>query len=68
MTATITVTAAISGMRGSELMEIAVGSRREPVEVPGGGCRFRLASKVVKGRVFGGQPDPVLRSGRRHQG
>ncbi|GAA3123620.1 hypothetical protein [Nonomuraea salmonea] len=57
MTAAITVTAAISGMRASELMEIVPGSRREPVNIPGGGRRFRLASKVIKGRTFGGEPD-----------
>ncbi|MFG1858465.1 hypothetical protein ACGFJT_42000 [Actinomadura geliboluensis] len=51
------VTAALTGMRSSELQEIVVGSRREPVDIPGGGRRFRLASKVIKNKQFGGQPD-----------
>ncbi|MGW5155765.1 hypothetical protein ACWEPN_09815 [Nonomuraea wenchangensis] len=57
MTAALVVTAAISGMRNSELREIVPGSRREPVDIPGGGRRYRLASKVIKGQRFGGKPD-----------
>jgi hypothetical protein len=57
VTAALIVTAAISGMRSSELMEIVVGSRLAPVQIPGGGQRYRLASKVIKRREFGGQPD-----------
>jgi hypothetical protein len=57
VTAALVVTSAVTGMRSSELMEIVVGSRLPPAEIPGGGRRFRLASKVIKGRVFGGTPD-----------
>ncbi len=56
-TAAIVLLAAVSGMRASELMELRVGSRR-PVEEPVPGLRrFRLASKVVKGRPLGGTDD-----------
>jgi integrase len=56
-TACLIVTAAASGMRTSELLELRVGCRRPPRTVTGGGQRFRLASKVIKGRQFGGQDD-----------
>ncbi|MEU4234880.1 hypothetical protein AB0F17_62295 [Nonomuraea sp. NPDC026600] len=51
------VTSAVTGMRNSELAEIVVGSRRDPVPTVGGGLRFRLASRVIKGREFGGDAD-----------
>lgn len=55
--ACLVVTAAVSGMRPSELMEITGSSRQPPQDVPGGGSRFRLASKLIKGQEFGGVPD-----------
>jgi hypothetical protein len=56
-TACLILTAAASGMRTSELLELRVGCRRPPRTVTGGGQRFRLASKVIKGRQFGGEDD-----------
>lgn len=56
-TACLVVTAAASGMRTSELLELRVGCRQPPHMVPGGGHRFRLAGKVIKGRQFGGDDD-----------
>lgn len=56
-TACLIVTAAASGTRTSELLELRVGCRRPPRTVTGGGQRFRLASKVIKGRQFGGEDD-----------
>ncbi len=55
-TATITVIAAISGMRASELMELQVGCRRFEESSPGL-VRYRIASKVVKGQPLGGTRD-----------
>ena len=55
-TATITVIAAISGMRASELMELQVGCRRLEESSPGL-VRYRIASKVVKGQPLGGTQD-----------
>ena len=48
------VTAALSGMRASELDEISADSPMPPVTVPGGTQRFRLASKLIKGQALGG--------------
>ena len=57
LTAAITVPAATSGMRSSELMELRVGCRR-PIEEPLPGLkRFRIASKIVKGQPLGGTED-----------
>ena len=56
-TATITVLAAVSGMRSSELMELQVGCRRPPEESGPGLVRYRLASKIVKGQPLGGTRD-----------
>jgi hypothetical protein len=55
-TATIAVTAAISGMRASELMELQVGCRRCEEFSPGL-VRCKIASKVVKGQPLGGTHD-----------
>jgi hypothetical protein len=55
--ATLIVTAALTGMRASELAEIHLGARRDPAITPGGGRRFRLTAKVIKGRKFGGETD-----------
>jgi integrase len=56
-TAAIIVLAASSGMRSSELMELRVGCRR-PIEEPVPGLkRYRIASKIVKGRPLGGIDD-----------
>lgn len=53
--ACLLVTAAITGMRRSELMEISVGARRTTNEL--GGQRFRIASKRIKGQPLGGADD-----------
>ncbi|WP_438491410.1 site-specific integrase [Streptomyces asiaticus] len=55
-TACIIVTAAVSGMRLSEIAELAVGCRRAEEPVPGM-VRYRLASKVIKGQPLGGTQD-----------
>ncbi|WP_405738564.1 site-specific integrase [Streptomyces sp. NBC_01525] len=55
--ACLVLTAALSGMRHSELLEIEAGCRRPAREIPGGGRRFRLAGRLVKGQTFGGAPD-----------
>jgi len=56
-TACIIVVAAVSGMRASELAELQVGCRRPPQEIAPGMFRHRLASKIIKGRPFGGTDD-----------
>ena len=55
-TACIIVTAALSGMRSSELMELRVGCRHSEQVAPGL-FRYRLASNVVKGQPLGGTAD-----------
>jgi integrase len=56
-TACIIVIAAVSGMRASEISELAAGCRL-PVEEPVPGlARFRIASKVIKGQPLGGTDD-----------
>jgi hypothetical protein len=56
-TASITLLAAVSGMRSSELMELEVGCCRPHEEHGPGLVRYRLASKVIKGQPLGGTPD-----------
>jgi integrase len=56
-TAAITLLAAVSGMRSSELMELEAGCCRPPEEHGPGLVRYRLASKVIKGQPLGGTPD-----------
>lgn len=56
-TAAITLLAAVSGMRGSELMELRIGACRPPEHYGDGLVRYRLASKVVKGQPLGGTDD-----------
>ncbi|MFF7755546.1 site-specific integrase [Streptomyces sp. NPDC007971] len=56
-TAAIITTAAISGMRSSELMELRIGCRRPTEEPVPGLIRYRIASKVVKGQPLGGTDD-----------
>lgn len=56
-TAAITVLAAITGMRSSELMELQVGCRQPPEELTPGLRRYRLTSKIVKGQPLGGTED-----------
>ncbi|GAA5103799.1 hypothetical protein GCM10025762_04840 [Haloechinothrix salitolerans] len=56
-TATIILTAAVSGMRASELMELKVGCRRPPERYGDGLVRYRVASTVVKGQPLGGTPE-----------
>ena len=56
-TACVIVIAAVSGMRASEISELAIGCRR-PVEEPVPGlARYRLASTVIKGQPHGGTSD-----------
>ncbi len=55
--ASLVLTAALSGMRNSELLEIEAGCRLPAQPTPGGGTRFRLTGRLVKGQVFGGVPD-----------
>jgi len=56
-TAAITLIAAVTGMRSSELMELKVGCRRPPEHYGPGLVRYRLAGKVVKGQPLGGIAD-----------
>ncbi|WP_067479799.1 hypothetical protein [Nocardia amamiensis] len=56
-TAAITVLAALSGMRSSELMELEVGCCRPPERYGPDLVRYRLASRVVKGQRLGGVDD-----------
>ncbi len=53
-TATLLVTATVSGMRSSELMELKVGCRRLAGHVTSGLFRYRLAGTIVKGQPLGG--------------
>ncbi|MGI5380801.1 integrase [Streptomyces sp. CA-251387] len=50
------LTSALSGMRASELAELTSGCRRQE-ELPGGGTRYRLVSRRIKGEAFGGTED-----------
>jgi hypothetical protein len=56
-TAAITLLAALSGMRASELMELEIGCCRPPEFYGPDLVRYRLASRVVKGQKLGGVPD-----------
>lgn len=49
--------AALSGMRASELAEIGSASCPAPAASSSGGARYRIASKVIKKRRWGGEPD-----------
>ncbi|MET9454585.1 hypothetical protein ABZY05_05755 [Streptomyces canus] len=55
--ACVIATSALTGMRSSELMELAVGCRVTTEEDATGLVRHRLVSKVVKGRAWGGERD-----------
>ena len=50
------VIAAVSGMRKCELAEIMPGALNA-TEIPGGGRRYRLSSKRIKGQPLGGVAD-----------
>ena len=50
------LTSALSGMRASELAELRAGCRRQD-DRPGGGHRFRLRTRRIKGEPFGGSDD-----------
>ncbi|WP_405682379.1 site-specific integrase [Streptomyces sp. NBC_00057] len=56
-TASHVVIVALSGMRQSELREMNVGCRVPPIEAGPGLKRYKLASRVVKGKPLGGVPD-----------
>ncbi len=56
-TAAITLLAAVSGMRSSELMELETGCCRPPEDYGPGLVRYRLASKIIKGQQLGGTAD-----------
>lgn len=55
--ACLVLTCALSGMRTSELIELNVGCRRTVPAPPGGGVRYRLAGRLIKGQRLGGVPD-----------
>ena len=55
-TACLLVTATVTGMRASELMELRVGCRRTTRHGPDM-VRYRLISKVTKGQPLGGVDD-----------
>ncbi|MFJ9508674.1 hypothetical protein ACIRPZ_33405 [Streptomyces anulatus] len=57
LTACLTVTSALTGMRSSELLELSVGSRRSEKPLSGKSVRFRLAGRLIKFQKFGGIPD-----------
>jgi hypothetical protein len=57
LTACLLITAAVTGMRTEELAEISVGAWRVAEDIPGGGRRYRLASKRIKGCGLGGMTD-----------
>jgi hypothetical protein len=50
------VVAALSGMRLSEILELVPGAV-ERLEAPHGGVRWRVHSKLMKGRPHGGAPE-----------
>lgn len=50
------LTATLSGMRASELLELSAGCRRRD-ELPGGSARFRLVTRRTKAEPFGGVQD-----------
>lgn len=54
--ASFLLTSALSGMRTSELAELAAGCRRQE-QRPGGETRFRLVTRRIKGESFGGVQD-----------
>jgi integrase len=56
-TAAILVTAAVSGMRKSELCELTAGCCLPLQEVLPGLARYRIAGKVIKGAPSGGAAD-----------
>ena len=51
------LTSALSGMRASELAELSEGCRRQEPRPSGGGSRFRLLTRRIKGEAFGGVED-----------
>ncbi|ARX80611.1 hypothetical protein SMD44_00009 [Streptomyces alboflavus] len=55
--ACLLLTAAVSGMRASELAELLVGCRRPPQESYRGLRRFRIGGKLIKGQALGGTDD-----------
>jgi hypothetical protein len=57
VSAALVATCALSGMRTSELMEIDAGARLPVAITPAAGRRYRLASRLIKHRSFGGVPD-----------
>ncbi|MGW6871325.1 site-specific integrase [Streptomyces xanthophaeus] len=66
-TACLLLTAAVSGMRPGELLELTGDSPLPPTETPGGGRRYRLASTLVKGQEFGGVPEEWVVVQEAHQ-
>jgi hypothetical protein len=54
--ACLVVTCALSGMRTSELTELNIGCRRTVPAAAGGGVRYRLAGRLIKGQQLGGVP------------
>ncbi|MFE3257041.1 hypothetical protein [Nocardia sp. NPDC059229] len=57
VTACLILTAALSGMRNSELRELLSGCCRSEALASGTGVRYKLAGKLIKGQKFGGVAD-----------
>ncbi|MEU8703214.1 site-specific integrase [Streptomyces sp. NPDC048680] len=53
-TACIVVTALLTGMRASELMEIPTDACLPPTDLGSGRMRYRLKTKLIKGQELGG--------------
>jgi integrase len=66
-TACLLVVAAATGMRSSELFELALGCRLPPQRPAPGLVRYRLAGKVIKHRGHGGQADEWVVVGEVHR-
>lgn len=66
-TACLLVIAAATGMRSSELFELALGCRLSPERKAPGLVRYRLAGKVIKHRGYGGEADEWVVVGEVHR-
>jgi integrase len=66
-TACLLVIAAATGMRSSELFELALGCRLPTEQKAPGLFRYRVAGKVIKHRGHGGETDERVVVGEVHQ-
>ncbi|GAA3837542.1 integrase [Saccharothrix violaceirubra] len=66
-TACLLVVAAATGMRSSELFELAMGCRLAPERKAAGLVRYRLAGKVIRHRGYGGEADEWVVVGQVHR-